>query len=154
MLELLSELKVNLTKHIGWCLAAVCLFGYILGAAFSGPSPLRSQLPSFKEGFLLLVPLSRLTNPQRTLKLRGQRIQLLSRISDKESPCKAKHAPLIFAANESTAALSGSLQDMESFVMSIQLEDLKSLDFLPVGDYSVPPCSQTIKITYGEGDAS
>jgi hypothetical protein len=109
----------------------------------------RSAIPGFKEGFIVAMSTSRLVDPAGDLQLRGSRVQLIHRDSENTVPCKTRHPPLAFSANERTMTLSGSLEEIDATILALSSEDLKHVSLVLPSDTSILPCTNSVKVVYG-----
>lgn len=110
----------------------------------------RSAVPGFKEGFLIVLATAKLIDPAGDLGLSGSRVQFARHGNDDARPCLISHPPLHFSANERNITLSGSMEDLESTVLSLTPEDLKHVDLAIPQDSSLSPCTSKVKIIYGQ----
>jgi hypothetical protein len=110
----------------------------------------RNQLPGLRPGFILVIPTSDLLDPSRTLRLKGEKVNLVRKGSDGSIQCKIGHPPLSFNANERIVTLSGPYADIEQFVTSVANEDLVSPNLISANDPSLSQCKRQIKIIYGD----
>jgi hypothetical protein len=150
MQRIKMQIESQIVKHPWFLLVSSFGLGLILALFVRQETSPRASIPGLKEGFLVVLSTANLTDPPANLQLRGSRVQLVHRDSDGSVPCRARHPPLVFAANERTMTLSGSLEDLEATILAIAPEDLKRVDLARQGDASLPPCSNKVKIIYGQ----
>lgn len=152
MFEIASQCRAWIVVNPVTSSAAFSIVGFIMGLlASSGPSP-RASIPALKEGFLVVTPTAKLFDAPSDLKLKGSKVLVVHRESAESLPCKAAHRPLLFSANERVTILSGNLEEIDSLITSINMDDLKNLDIANPKDQALPSCQSKIKIIYGEGD--
>ena len=153
MRSVTHELRLSIEQHpwrtlvVSFCLGVLVTFLFPEGATKS-----RSAVPGFKEGFLLVLGTAKLLDPAGDLGLSGSRVQLVRHWSSGETmrPCVIPHPPLLFSANERNATLSGTFEDLESTILSLTPDDLKHVDLSVPQDPLVAPCTNKVKIVYGQ----
>lgn len=149
MQRLKHEIELKISNHPWWAIGLCSSVVFVIAMMLNGTSPApRNAIPGFKEGFIIVLSTSRLLDPTGDLQLRGNRVQLLHREPD-SAPCRSRHPPLSFSANERTMTLAGSLEEIEATVLALTSEDLKHVAFALPGDTSVQPCTNSVKIVYG-----
>lgn len=143
------QLESHMVKHPWFVTISSFAVGIIIALFVPTTNAPRSSIPGFKEGFLVILPTAKLADPPADLQLRGSRVQLIHHENDGSAPCRARHPPLVFAANERTMTLSGTLEEMEATILAIAPEDLKRVHLAHPADASLPPCNSKVKIIYG-----
>lgn len=152
MQAVISAWRERLRPYMEWVIPLAFILGFVGGFFTTSTHKPRTQIPGLTEGFLLVTPTAQLADASNALRLRGQKVNVVHRDDETSPPCKAGHIPLRFSANENISVLSGTLDEIDQLISSIQMNDLKRLELTHPQDLTYPPCQKRLKIIYGEGD--
>lgn len=146
------ELRSFITEKPWLAVGISFVLGILITFVYPSTAKPRTSIPGFKEGFLVVIATAKLLDPAGDLGLSGSKVQFVRHgvVGESAIPCIIPHPPLLFSANERNVTLSGTLEDLESTVLSISTNDLKQVDLTNPHDSSYSPCTSKVKIVYGQ----
>ena len=147
---MMSEFRLAMRGISPWVShIAAAIIGATLAIWTSPPSSRKGLAAPKTEGFSIMLPAGRLTNPQEDLRLRGQKVLIVRHQTDEDEGCVIAHPPLHFQAGEQSVALLGSLEEAEATMLALHASDLRHLDIASVDNQKLPRCADQPKVIYG-----